>query len=156
MLLSIYFFPCFIYCLLLVLVTIDICTHTHTHTHTHLARVQDPEFTGRKVVTFHCQRDYVFVRQHRHSAYLLYHCFTSSTQVQILTQNERPTQIHLPRGQEGHKSSAAGTCLLCLHQQKKNETSKQRFVLALSSTCYFTSTEVLATCRRLVRASRSS
>jgi ribosome production factor 1 len=26
---------------------------------------QDPEFTGRKVVTFHCQRDYVFVRQHR-------------------------------------------------------------------------------------------
>ncbi|EKX47083.1 hypothetical protein GUITHDRAFT_137695 [Guillardia theta CCMP2712] len=27
---------------------------------------QDPQFTGRRVVTFHCQRDYVFVRHHRY------------------------------------------------------------------------------------------
>ena len=27
--------------------------------------LQDPEFTGRRVVTFHCQRDYLFVRHHR-------------------------------------------------------------------------------------------
>ncbi len=26
---------------------------------------QDPEFTGRRVATFHCQRDYLFVRHHR-------------------------------------------------------------------------------------------
>jgi len=28
--------------------------------------LQDPEFTGRRVVTVHCQRDYLFVRHHRY------------------------------------------------------------------------------------------
>lgn len=37
---------------------------------------QDPEFKGRRVVTFHNQRDFIFFRHHRYNSYkLLRHLF---------------------------------------------------------------------------------
>lgn len=35
---------------------------------------QDPEFKGRRVVTFHNQRDFIFFRHHRYNSYKLLHC----------------------------------------------------------------------------------
>lgn len=35
---------------------------------------QDPEFKGRRVVTFHNQRDFIFFRHHRYKSHKLLHC----------------------------------------------------------------------------------
>ena len=35
---------------------------------------QDPEFKGRRVVTFHNQRDFIFFRHHRYNSYKLLNC----------------------------------------------------------------------------------
>ena len=85
-------------------------------------RPQDPEFTGRKVVTFHCQRDYVFVRQHRY----------------IFPEEKKGTAARLqeigPRFTLKLRSMQSGTFdssraeYEWIHR-KENDTSKRKFFL---------------------------
>mmetsp|Transcript_438 Transcript_438/g.969 ORF Transcript_438/g.969 Transcript_438/m.969 type:complete len:318 (-) Transcript_438:155-1108(-) len=83
---------------------------------------QDPEFTGRRVVTVHCQRDYLFWRHHRY----------------IFPEEKKGTKAKLqeigPRFTLKLKSLQAGTFdstrgeYEWIHKKEK-ETSKKRFFL---------------------------
>ena len=127
------------------------CTYTHTHTwHAYRTRSSRGErwwhFTANETMSSYGNTGTHFA------------CFTTA----LLVVHKYKCWLKT-RGQhryifpEDKKGTKARLQVLALPSpKKKNEKSKQRFVLALSSTCYFTSTEVLATCRRLVRASRSS
>jgi len=83
---------------------------------------QDPEFTGRRVVTFHCQRDYLFVRHHRY----IFPEDKNGEKARLQEIGPRFT-LKLKSLQTGAFDSSRGE-YEWIHK-KENETSKRKFFL---------------------------
>jgi len=79
----------------------------------------DPEFVGRRVITFHNQRDYIFFRQHRY-------IFDSAERARLQELGPRFT-LKLRWLQKGTFSLNHGE--FEWHQKKEIETSRRRFFL---------------------------
>jgi ribosome production factor 1 len=81
---------------------------------------QDPNFKGRRVVTFHNQRDFIFFRHHRY-------IFRGSEKVGLQELGPRFT-LKLRSLQEGTFDTKFGQ-YVWLHNRKKMDTSRRRFHL---------------------------
>lgn len=79
----------------------------------------DPEFDGRRVITFHNQRDYIFFRQHRY-------IFDDPEHARLQELGPRFT-LKLRWLQHGAFSLKHGEYEW--HQKKEIETSRRRFFL---------------------------
>ncbi len=79
---------------------------------------QEPQFNGRRVVTFHNQRDYIFIRHHRY-------IFRNAEKVGLQELGPRIT-LKLRSVQRGSFDTRFGE-YIWFHNRKKMDTSRRRF-----------------------------